>query len=322
MKKYTIAVVFIFLIILSSCGESTTLAPSATTTPVATMTPAVTKKPAVTITPAFDPDEVGMYFGQKPPGMIPEVFAPGFISTPDDMEYACTYTPDGKEFYYSVNKGITGEPVIMVSRWKDGKWTVPEKLNVQAEGLCTEPHVTRDGQTLYFGGHLTPQGEEKERRGIWQLKRDGDSWSGLSYVTDGMYATTTEDGSIYLTDVYGTRALVKLPFNGTGFDEPIVLEGGPNSPVRGVHPCVAPDESFIIFDHDRPDGSEGDLFVSFNNGDGTWSESYSLGDTINSSGIEFCASLSPDGKYLFFMKDFDIYWVDIKIIDQFRSTGE
>ena len=41
----------------------------------------------------------GPYLGQKPPGMTPEIFAPGIISTGYDERIAA-FTPDGKEFYY------------------------------------------------------------------------------------------------------------------------------------------------------------------------------------------------------------------------------
>lgn len=38
--------------------------------------------------------------GQLPPGITPEIFAPGFIST-ENREFNSVFTPDGKEFYYS-----------------------------------------------------------------------------------------------------------------------------------------------------------------------------------------------------------------------------
>jgi len=35
---------------------------------------------------------IGPYLGQKPPGMTPEVFAPGIVST-DSYEFACCFSP-------------------------------------------------------------------------------------------------------------------------------------------------------------------------------------------------------------------------------------
>jgi Tol biopolymer transport system component len=43
----------------------------------------------------------GPYLGQKPPGMTPEIFAPGIVSTGLD-ELNSVFSPDGDEFYFCV----------------------------------------------------------------------------------------------------------------------------------------------------------------------------------------------------------------------------
>lgn len=265
-------------------------------------------------------ENIALSYGQKPPGLIPEVFAPGIISLPEDMEFGCTFTPDAKEIYFSVRKGKTEDPIIMVSRQINGTWEKPVKLDIGLDSSNAEPHITQDGKIMYFGANRNEKRALIMTGGIWKMDRAGDSWNNLTYVTDGMNVSTTEDGSIYLTDTSRSRALVKIPFDGKQFSKREKLIGGPNSPNYGVHPCISRDEDFIIFDADRPGGygGEGDLYVSFNLKDGKWSEAFNLGKDINSEGIEFTASLSPDGKYIFFMKNLDLYWVDVKIIEQFR----
>ena len=96
-----------------------------------------------------------------------------------------------------------------------------------------------------------------------------------------------------------------------------------NSPATEQVGFVAPDESYIVFYRYSPDDKEKTgLYISFQNEDNSWSESKNLGDLINAP-VEKCtqaASLSPDGKYLFFLRRYDeaIYWVDIKIIDNLK----
>ena len=46
------------------------------------------------------PKLAGPFLGQKPPGNIPEIFAPGIIST-EAHEFSCCFSPDGKEFYFT-----------------------------------------------------------------------------------------------------------------------------------------------------------------------------------------------------------------------------
>jgi len=69
--------------------------------------------------------------------------------------------------------------------------------------------------------------------------------------------------------------------------------------------------------------SEIGLYISFKQKDGSWTEAISLGNPINESGRSLCSTLSPDGKYLFYLGNQDgisgIYWVSIEqIIEDLR----
>jgi len=90
-------------------------------------------------------------------------------------------------------------------------------------------------------------------------------------------------------------------------------------------PYVDPDEDFLIFTSNRPGGfGLHDLYISFRNADGSWSEPQNMGNTINSSNDDASPLISPDGNYLFYLtkKEGDLvlnpYWVDAQIIENFR----
>lgn len=264
-----------------------------------------------------------LYYGQDPPGLIPEIFAPEIISVDSDLQFACTFSPDGKEIIYTSRANKTEPPVIMTSKQVEGVWSTPVPFAALQNVIAIEPHLTSDGKTLYFGAQLTPDGiaSTDAEFGIWTLSKIDEEWTNLTYVNDGMFVSTTLDGSIYMTDIVRNKGIVKVPFDGKEFQKFERLDGGPNQPINGIHPCISPDESFLIYDCDRSDGygGEGDLYVSFSNEEGAWGEGFNLGPDVNSEGVEFAASLSPDGKYLFFMKDFHLYWVSIDIIEPFKS---
>jgi len=83
-----------------------------------------------------------------------------------------------------------------------------------------------------------------------------------------------------------------------------------------AHSFIAPDESYIIYDGESTSGyGNCDLYISFNK-NGTWTEPYNLGPEINTDQCEMTASVSPDGKYLFFHRggedNGDIYWIDFR----------
>ena len=65
----------------------------------------------------------GPYLGQKPPGMTPEIFAPGVVSTGFD-EMFTYFTPDARELYFQLWKAPF--PVILVMKEENGRWTKPK----------------------------------------------------------------------------------------------------------------------------------------------------------------------------------------------------
>jgi hypothetical protein len=84
-----------------------------------------------------------------------------------------------------------------------------------------------------------------------------------------------------------------------------------------AHPCIAKDGSYIIFDV----ASGAYMYVSFKKPDGSWGEGIDLtahGFDPKAGG----ATLSPDGKYLFFCLNGDIWWVDARVIEKLRDDTD
>ena len=108
--------------------------------------------------------------------------------------------------------------------------------------------------------------------------------------------------------------------SGAGYTSPEALVGRANSPYADVHPVIAPDESYVIFDSTRPDGMGwADLYISFRRPDGTWGEAVPMGEVVNNRTNNICPSLSPDGEFLFFTSNNDIYWVSTEAIAKLRQ---
>lgn len=263
----------------------------------------------------------GNYLGQKPPGLIPEIFAPGFISTEKYSELGCTFTPDGKEIYFTRNKGGLTQPTIFASRFEKDGWRAPEPVAFSGYG----PHVTYDGRRML----ITKIGETQGNEiciDIWILNRTAEGWENPEYHGPGARATASSNGNIYfidrsLKDDRGVIAMQK--FAGGKYTRPEVIGGGVNTPYYEAHPCIAPDESYIIFDSDRLGGhGSGDLYICFRNEDGSWGEAINLGVNINTAGYDGYASISPDGRYLFYSTreggSYDIYWVNANVIEELK----
>lgn len=257
----------------------------------------------------------GPYLGQEPPGTSPKVFAPGFISMSSTSEYACTFSPNGDEFYFT--RATSTSQRIYVSRLINNVWTVPQPTDFSNEYNSHEPHLMFDNQTIYFGWFRSvPSGEVSYvgNYGIWASDRTESGWSAARYVGQGMFVSSTSDGQLFVTDISvpNTAYLSKVTITNGRFTNLEHLSGGMET-IRTTfgstaHPCIAPDGSYIVYDTGNQP-----LFVSFKQNNGTWGSAIYLSQHGISSKANI-ASISPDGKYLFFADAGDIYWVSTDLI--------
>jgi len=270
----------------------------------------------------------GPYLGQEPPGMTPKVFASGIVSTEEYKEFGCTFSPDGQEFYFTRGSIELRQNTIMVCRYQDGRWTAPAPASFSGTYYDDEPHVSVDGRLLFWGSERPKPVVSERKYGLWMAERSVDRWGDPRYYGLGMYVTSAKNRTIYYTVRTGEAdwGIVKAHYIGGQYAEPELLKGGIDSPYFDAHPCIAPDERFLIFDSKRPGAVGGeediDLYICFPDADGKWGKAFHLGNKINSPEQDHVASLSPDGKYLFFARGaperWDIYWVDAKILEEYK----
>src|SRR5688572_21085935 len=289
-------------------------------------------------------EETGInYLGQDPPGVIAELFSPGLIST-DSMEHSSpAFSPDGKVVLWTVlNRSY--HAAMMEMNLEDGKWSAPHRPTF-ADSTADDyyPSFSPDGKTLYFSSRRKVPAGFPENRGIriWQVDRNEDSWGNPvpfdTTVSNGEdYAhSITKDGTLYYSTSEGGAinwCLRSAQKTNDHYLESELLPYSINSVDYEDGPYVAPDERFLIFESQRPEGmgGSGDLYVSFRNNDGGWNVPVNMGPKINSTATERFARLSPDGKYLFFGSTrnnsatnigFDIFWIDAKVIDELQKEA-
>jgi Tol biopolymer transport system component len=256
----------------------------------------------------------GPYVGQTPPGTTPVVFAPAFVCKASAAEYGCTFTPDETEFYFS-RDGNTR----FIALEADG-WSKPKAAPWNTKKIDMEPHVTADGARLWFSSNRKLDGVTVGP-GIWVMDRVSSGWGAPRYHGPGMYPATSANGDLYYTDLNNGEGdrIVMQPFEGGEYGPVEPLGDGVNGSLPSAHPCISWDGSFVVFDSPRS-GSPNDpwhLYVSFRMPDASWSEAARLEET----GQATIASLSPDGRYLFFNRDGDIWWVSAEIIEGYRPAG-
>ena len=280
------------------------------------------------------------YLGQRPPGMVAELFSPGFISTNAMEHSAPAFSPDGSVVLWTVvDSNYHG--YLLESRFENGKWSEPQRPSF-ADSIADDyyPSFSIDGKKLYFSSRRKlPAGypEPGDMR-IWEVERTQTGWGKPmpfdTTVSKGQdYAhSITETGVLYYSSSLGGGTNWNLRRSdriGNGYSKPVLLPFNINSVNYEEGPFIAPDESFLIFESQRPEGIDGslDLYISFRNKDDSWNLPVNMGPKINSASAERFARISPDGKYLFFgsardqspgKRGFDIYWIDARVIDELR----
>jgi hypothetical protein len=253
----------------------------------------------------------GPFLGQALPGSEPRLFAPGIVSL-IGWSFSITFSPDGRELYYSMGNK---QKNILFSRWEPEGWSVPSPASFCAGEFASEPHLTLDGRYMFFG-----RGE-----GTWWVERTPTGWSEPQQVP-GMITQITSDrmGHLYGTDMseasqgrmYLMRAKAWLGKQTQWERLTGEIEKARLNLQRQAHPCVAPDGSYLIFDDGR-----GRLQVSFLQTDGSWGKTEDLA-THGFSPTASSAKVTPDGRFLFFSQDNDLYWVRADILRNLNAGAK
>jgi hypothetical protein len=269
----------------------------------------------------------GPYFGQKAPGLIPEIFAAGIISISGRSEMGVSFSPDLDEMYFTVQKKFGVPADIYFSKLEEKKWTSFKKANFTNGKKAgeMEPNVSYDGNKIYF----TAYNADFTDTSIWYVNRLNNGWSDAIKLDsplnehEVMTSTLAKNGDLYYTNLskkfktyYSPNINGKYP----KFQEAEIEYGG--------HAFISPSQDYLIVDsRNREDKNQkADLYVYFKKEDGAWTKPINLGITVNSTFDETVATVTPDGKYLIFSRRtegdaLNLYWVSTEVIENVRPKS-
>lgn len=92
------------------------------------------------------PELIGPYLDQKPPGLTPEIFAPGIISLEGFHDFKGAFSPDGNEYYFCRHSLPKIQPTLYFMKTENGIWTKPSELSI-AQGTRTfHPCISSDNK--------------------------------------------------------------------------------------------------------------------------------------------------------------------------------
>ena len=267
------------------------------------------------------------------PTDIPLIFGKGIIST-DNYEFAITFSPEMDELFFT-RRNPGEDNKIYTIKLVDGQWSNPKPaFFTTSKGWDFEPHINPQGDKLYFGS-TRPLNDKIKSTGLhqWYSNKTQNGWNTSvplerPFIEKSiiMYLTSSRNENLYFTT--GEKGdkpedwVIYKSIKEDGQYKSIDRMGNEiNSPGKWIaHSFIAPDESYMIYDFKSESGyGESDLYISFNK-NGKWTKPYNLGPKINTDHTEMAASVSPDGKYLFFHRgnenEGNIYWVAFEPIKE------
>jgi hypothetical protein len=269
------------------------------------------------------------YLGQKPPGEKPKRFAPDLLSTIPFLG-SIAFSPRGEECFITADDSSYSMQKLMTTRYVDGAWISPEPAPFATSfEKAADPFFSTDGKKLYFTAQAK---ESKTRMDFWTVARSGRGWglpvrlpSPVNSEANEFHFCRVLNGTTYfLSNRSGSPQLYRV-WQKRGQSPRVELVPAPVLSVGTYEgdPCVAPDSRFLVFYSGRPGGFGAvDLYVCFQDGKGEWTQPVNLGADFNTESDEYGANLSPDGKYLFFVRHSpqrgDIYWVSTSVLEKFR----
>ena len=275
----------------------------------------------------------GPYLGQKPPGMTPEIFAPGIIST-DESEGSSGFALNGKVFIFQ--RFINRECHTYIMIRQGDLWSKPELIPFWKQLIHNGDFViSPDDITMLYQVKQEYSGQLESN--IWEVKLEENGWgprsalpAPINTLYDESFASRASNGNLYFFSRrpggVGQSDLYMAEYQINGYSKPINLKYL-NTQFHEWDPYVAPDESYLIFCSTKPGGEgEDDLYISFRNSKNRWTTPITMGKQINSQRSENRPYVTNDGRFLFYTSsrrgNRDIYWVNAKIIEQLRPNLE
>lgn len=273
-----------------------------------------------------------------------ELFAPGIISLDSSEHSAPSFSPDGRTVLWSFIEMPSWKASIVEMNYKNGAWSKPQRPSF-ADTSASEisPSFSPEGRILYFSsGRKLPSGQFPPKgNSIWVVEKTEAGWGNpqpldSAVSKSGDYSpSVAKNGNLYFThgpfrspdwNIHMAESV-----NGK-LSQAVKLSSSINTSSYEDGPFIAADESYLIFESNRPGGVNGsiDLYISFKSENGDWTTPLNMGPQINTAATERFAHVSPDGRYLFFgsnkrnvkgQPNFDIYWIDASIISRLKETG-
>lgn len=253
-------------------------------------------------------------FRAQIPGSVKPAFEQ-LSNFPSIRDFALTES--GTEAYITIQSHLGELSVLAQIKKQNGIWGEPVIMSFSGKYSDLEPFLSKDGLRLYFSSNrpLTDSEIKPKDFDIWYVEREttADKWGSpvnlgppVNTSHNEFYPSLADNKNLYFTsDMNASKAkddILYSAWTDSGYAEPKILTEAINSVGHEFNAYISPEENYIIFtSYNRKDGfGSGDLYLSFRNQDGEWTEAVNLGEPYNSKSMDYCPFVDTRSDTLYF----------------------
>lgn len=279
---------------------------------------------------------INKYLGQSPPRNTIRRFPPDNLQMLSVLNTwmwhgSPSFSPDYQEMFFVKYLIPTDKAEIWQTQLVDNKWILPEPASFGNRSVIENaPVFSPSGDTLYFYSQRSGTG------GFYQcFRQSGGSWSEPVQISlelpdgtsTGWNLCISNNRTLYFELYYAltNTDIFKSEWKDGKYGPPVKLPGTINGDFGENCAFIDPNEEYMLFISNRAGGSGlHDIYVSYHNRDGSWTQAFNPGSWLNSAQEDGFPLVSPDGKYLFFNTaragdlGYNPYWVSTAFIDKLR----
>ena len=245
------------------------------------------------------------------------------ISTEGTAEFGITFTKDMQSLFFTSKREGDKNFTIYTSNYVDGKWETPIAAPFSGNYFDADAFIGPEGKKLFFFSMRPFPGDTTtlDKPNIWYVESKDVDWTEPKLLEGAVNTNTSGEGYLSLTNentMYFSSVgrmegkkhdIFKSNHSQRRYLEPEYVEIAIETTFS--NPYISPSEDYLIIDSEQPGGLGGsDLYFVKRTGPNTWEEPKNMGPLINTEGDEGTPSLSPDGKWFFFSRDGDIYYIE------------